>query len=226
MEKKELKGCLKMMIGMIVISYIILYCTCFFNGYNLMQAAQMKETSFFVWGALLPSSWGILSLVVMLVTERIKLPSVPGGSWKKEELVVCKYNRHACCAIFSVCLILSLLLLGGAITNFRSGMTVGGFALVCCGLIMLVPGIAFWFCMTRYVLIFYPDGLVYRDLRGNVYHITDQEVQYVCHMGYGKYRSFKLKTEERCIILGVQARNFYEAESYAIKRYSVMDAEK
>ena len=39
MEKKELKGCLKMMIGMIVISSIILYCTCFFG----VQARNFYE---------------------------------------------------------------------------------------------------------------------------------------------------------------------------------------
>lgn len=215
-----------MLIGMIVLSSFILFCTCFFNGCNLVQAVQMKETSLYVRGALLPSLWGILSLVVMLVTERMKLPSVPGESWKKEELVVCRYNGHAYCTIFSGCLILSLLFFGGAVANFISGVTEGGFVLAFFGLVMLVPGIGFWFYITRYVLIFYPGGLVYRDLRGNVYCVADQEVQYVYPMGYGKYRSFKLKTKERCIILGVQARNFYEAESYAVKRYPMMDSLK
>lgn len=113
MDKKELKGYLKMMLGMLVISAILLYCTCFFNRCNLIQAVQRSETSVSA---------------------------------------------------------------GRSLEN--------------------------WLYMTRCVLIFYPGGLVYRDLRSNVHTIADEEVLYVLPLGYGKYRTFRIKTKEKTFAWG------------------------
>ena len=154
-----------------------------------------------------------------VIKGKYVLPQVPGGPYEEEDLLVCRYNGFAYISLFFMCIITSLILFIGAIVNFTSGVTEGGGVLLFGALIILAPGIVLWFYITRYVLIFYPDGLVYRDLRGNVYHVKDEEVEYVLPIGYGKNRCFKLKTRERDIVLGVYARHFYEAENYALSKY-------
>lgn len=224
MEKKELKGYLKMMIGMLVISAIILFGTCFFNGCNIIQAVQMSETAPYVWLALILLLGAIACFVVRLITEKVELPSAEGEAWKKEQLLVCRYNVLSYCVLFVLCLAMALLMFVGAVVNFMSKGTEAGCVLIFSAILIFAVGMVFWLYMTRCVLIFYPEGLVYRDLRGNVHHVADEEVQYVLPIGYGKNRCFKLKTEKRSIMLGVQARHFYEAEGYAIRKYPSAEA--
>lgn len=219
MDKKELKGFVKLMLGMLVISAILLYCTCFFNRCNLIEAVQRSETSVYVWLALILNLGAILSFVVMLITEKVKLPTVPGGPWKKEQLLVCRYNGLSSCVLFMLCVSLAVFMFYGAVINFMSGGWDGGFTLAFCAASIMIPGVVIWLYMTRYVLIFYPGGLVYRDLRGNVYTVVDEEVLYVLPIGYGKYRHFRIETKEKTFTWGIKARYYYEAESCALRRY-------
>ena len=224
MEKKELKGYLKMLIGMLAVSAVILFSVCFFNGCNIIQAVQSSETASFVWLSLILFLGAVACFIVGLITEKYELPPIPGEAWKKEDLLVCRYNVPLYCFFFVLCLGIALLMGYGAIVNFMGNGIEAGCVLIFCAIGIFAVGMVFWFYMTKCVLILYPRGLVYRNLWGNVQNVSDEEVQYVLPVGYGKNRCCVFRTEKKSIILGVQARHFYEAEGYGINKYPSMEA--
>lgn len=103
--------------------------------------------------------------------------------------------------------------------NFSSGGMECGFALLFCTPMLMTLSVAFWLSITRCVLIFYPGGLVYRNLLGEVFVIADEDVLYVMSLGYGKNRCFKINTKKKTITWSIHAKHFYEAERYAFERY-------
>ena len=144
---------------------------------------------------------------------------VPDGTWKKEQILVYRYNGMTYIGLFLLCFILGLFMLMGAIINFASRGWKPGFVLLLGTAMFMTLGVVFGLYITRCVLIFYPGGLVYRNLRGEVFVVADEDVLYVMSLGFGKNRCFMIKTKERTITWSVHARHFYEAERYALGRY-------
>ncbi len=149
---------------------------------------------------------------------------VPDDACKKEQLLVYRYNGVTYIGLFLFCFGWGLFMLVGAIINFASRGWELGFVLLFSTAMFMTLGIVFWLYITRCVLIFYPGGLVYRNLRGEVYAVADEDVLYVMSLGFGKNRCFRIKTKERTITWSVHARRFYEAERYALERYPDWDS--
>ena len=163
MEKKELKGYLKMMIGMLVISAIILFGTCFFNGCNIIQAVRMSETAPYVWLALILLLGAIACFVVRLITEKVELPSAEGEAWKKEQLLVCRYNVLSYCVLFVLCLAMALLMFVGAVVNFMSKGTEAGCVLIFSAILIFagaVLGLLFCFLKSKNTNLLKLVGLI------------------------------------------------------------------
>lgn len=144
---------------------------------------------------------------------------VPNGTWKKEKMQVYRYNGMTYISLFCLCVGLGLFMLAGSIINFVSGSKEVGFALAFCAFMLIALGVVFWLYITRCVLIFYPGGLAYRNLVGEVFNIADEDVLYVMSLGFGKNRCFVIKTKQKNITWSVHARFFYEAERVALDRY-------
>lgn len=218
MDKKELKGYIKVILGAWAISIVILYSTCFFNRCNLIEAMQRSETSSYFWLAVLVMLGAVSLLVVRMISEKVKRPSVP-GDWQNEQLKIYRYNGMAYIGLLLLCVGMGLFMLVGAIINLASGVWDGGVALLFEGSCFTILGVVFWLYITRCVLIFYPGGLLYQNLLGKIYTTEDEDVLYVMPSGFGKNRCFRLKTKERTITLNIHARDFFEAERYALERY-------
>ena len=144
---------------------------------------------------------------------------VPNGTWKKEQLQVYRYNGMTYISLFLLCVGLGFFFLAGAIINFIHKNTELSLALLFSATILMALGVVFWLYITRCVLIFYPGGLVYRNLLGEVFTIADEDVLYVMSLGLGKNRCFVIKTKEKNITWSVYSRGFYEAERVALGRY-------
>lgn len=147
------------------------------------------------------------------------LELVPDGTWEKEQLLMYRYNDRGYIGLILLILGLALLTFLGAIISFASRDCEAGFALLFCTAIFMPLGIMFLLYTIRCVLIFYPGGLVYRNLRGEVFAVADEDVLYVKTFGYGKYRKFDIKTKEITITWSANAGRYYEAERYALGRY-------
>lgn len=144
---------------------------------------------------------------------------VPDGNWKKEQLLVYRYNDMGHIGVILLTLGFALLTLVGAIISFASRDWEPGFFCLFCTAMFMPLGVMFLLYTIRCVLIFYPGGLVYRNLRGEVFAVTDEDVLYVKTFGYGKYRNFDIKAKEITITWSVNAGRYWEAERYALGRY-------
>lgn len=141
----------------------------------------------------------------MSETPEKKEPLVPGGPWKEEELLVCKYSKAEYWVICVVCLGLAV------------AACVGQFFEM--GIVFIIPVLVFGNYIIRCKFVFYPGGVVYRGFFGKVDRFKDEDVLYVTSGGSGKGRYFAIVAEDEVIQLGVQARHFYEAERCAYDRY-------
>ena len=94
----------------------------------------------------------------------------------------------------------------GAIINFISSGWEPGFVLLFGATMFVAFGVVFWLYITRCVLIFYPGGLVYQNLRGEVFVAADEDVLYVKSSGVGKNRCFQIETKERTITWHIHAK--------------------
>mgnify|MGYP003297602242 CR=1 FL=1 len=158
------------------------------------------------------------------LNKYIKL--LPNGDWKKEQLLVYRYNSMLYIGLFLLCFGFGLFMLVGAIINLTSNGLELGLVLLFGGAIFMTFGVVFWLFINRCVLIFYSDGLVYRNLRGEVFAIADEDVLYVVSLGGGKNRCFQIETREKTITWSIHARHFFEAEKSAFDRYPDMDTFK
>lgn len=149
---------------------------------------------------------------------------VPDGNWKNEQLLVYRYNEMSYVGLFLLILGMGLFMFVGMIINFASSGWELGFVLLFGAAMFMAFGVAFWLSITRCVLIFYPGGLVYRNLRGEVFVIADEDVLYVVSLGTGKNRCFQIETKGKTITWSIHARCFYEAERYAFERYRDWDS--
>ena len=144
---------------------------------------------------------------------------LPDGAWNNEQLLVGRYNGITYILIFLICLGMGLFMLWGSIMNFISGGWEPGLILLFGSFMFIILCIVFGIYITSCVLIFYPEGLVYRSFLGKIFVFKNEEILGVMSLGVGKNRHFRIKTKNKTIVWGVYARNYYKMERYALERY-------
>ena len=153
---------------------------------------------------------------MLSITEKWKLPPVPCNV---EQIIVSRYGGSEADFVFLMLSGLFILFFDGAVINFMYESWDGGFTLMACAVFALIPVVMIGLYCTRRTLIFYPGGLVYRDLRGETFYITDDEVMYVWSMSGLGSSVFRIWIKDRYIEWGSTALNYDEMEEYALKRY-------
>ena len=154
------------------------------------------------------------------------LPEIPGGAWSEKDFVVCRYSTGwfgfvlvICVATGVMCLWAAFHLTLGAISKDSldlEGYTAGSLFFLL-GIIFFGMAVVFLLYMKNYVVIFYPQGIVYRNILGKTWNYSDEQVKYVSIIDAYKNRSLRVQTEEKNIWLNSYCTNYYKAKEAVMK---------
>lgn len=198
---------------------------CYLGKCTPKEALVMPETKIILWPLYAFTLFLILNYLVTVLFNLTKLPKIPGGEWKKEELIVCRYCSYEG-ALFPVMFAVGSVTL---VTVIKIGLVkpqeegpvayfVYGFLLLLMISIVVMSGMFLVNC----VFIFYPEGVVSRNMFGKTTYVTSDKILYVTHIDYLVHHGrayLRLHTKEKELYVNAQASNYELAKTYAYKRY-------
>ena len=223
--RKRVKSYLRISIMSLLLSVGFVWLMCFFNECPLRQAFVRKETKGFAWFAVGGNVYWLATCTLVIVMNLWPLPKLPGGSWKREQLIVCKYSELAFSAIAVMCVALGGGMLYGGLLNLNaSDDNSNGLEAVLIlgimGIVFVALGSVFIMYMKNYRIIFYPEGVFYQNLFGKVYVATNEQIEYVSIIPAYQKRSLRLHTVDRDLWLNSYCSCYHEAEKYALSHYT------
>lgn len=213
------------------ISVGFVWLTCFLNGCPLTQAFAAQETSLSAWLAVWANGYLAAACGLALVMNHLPLPTLPGGPWKREQLIVCRYSGLAYSGISLLCAAAGVIFVYGAYHSLtaRSGSEVtwgNALALAGIGLCFFAMGGALVMYMKNYMIIFFPQGVFYQNIFRRTYVTAHDRIEYVSIVPVYRKRSFRLHTADRELVVNRYCSGYHEAESYARSHYANFDAER
>ncbi len=161
-------------------------------------------------------------LVAILLTSMFKvdkLPDIP-GKWERDELIVCRYVGFMFGFLAAMCAGLGVALTGVSVHlltnagNLEAFFTAMLFPVLT--LMMFAEAGMIVLFMRNFALVFYPEGVVFRDLFGKTWSFTKEEIMRVRLMGS---KAFYVQTKEKSICVTSFGTNYYSAEEYVKKKY-------
>lgn len=198
---------------------------CFLGKCTPIEALVMPETRIILWPLYVFTLFLILNYLVTVLFQFTKLPKIPGGHWKKEDLVVCRYCSFEAFLLPVAFAVGSVVLITVLVTGIVKPQEEGPVAYVVYGFLLLVMiGVAVIvpFFLKNSAFIFYPEGVVSRNAFGKTTHVTYDKILYVTYVDMGgqeRGRSYiRLHTKEKDLHVSAQASNFGLAKEYAFRK--------
>lgn len=219
--QKRIKSYLRIIAISLVISVGFVWLSCYFTECPLSQAFVMEETRINIELAIVVNVYLFAICVFSVMMSLLPLPELPGGPWKREQLIVCRYSGLAYSGM-------ALMFIG-----FGLGMLYGGYlnlvtkhemepALIMglMALMFFVGGGVFILFMKNYMVIFCPGGVVYQNLFKKTYVATNEQIEYVSVLSTHHYRSLRLHTADKDLCLNSYCSEYFEAKEYARRHYA------
>lgn len=168
----------------------------------------------------------VATIVAFLLTalyKEVKLPVIP-GSWTSEQLIVCRYSGFGFGVLTVLCIALGAGLtqlswhLLTTAANVEAWLTAMMFPFL--ALMFLALGVMIVLFMKNFALVFYPEGVVYRDLFGKTWTFAEEQIKSVwINDAFGE-PSFHVRTKEKNIWVTRFSTNYSRAEEYVKNKYS------
>lgn len=167
----------------------------------------------------------VLAVVVMVLLGtglcwyfgKVVLPDIPGGMWHEEQLLVCRYSSGG--FAFGMMMSLSMVIMMGILVGVM--VTDGQYALAVVfawlGALFLILVVTFGLWMKNYVVVFYPEGIVYRNALGKVECYSDSDIQYVSVIDAYRNHSVRIQTTKRNIWLNAYSTRYWDAVQWVNK---------
>lgn len=220
---KRMKSYLRIIVCTLILSAIFVYFTCLFNDVPVSQMFINEETRWQAWFAIGGNLFLIATCALSVGMNFAPLPKLPGGPWEREQLIVCRYSGLLFGGIALMFFGLGMVAAYGCYldivdppANSEDGALVFGM------MAALFLGVAcvFILYMKNYLLIFYPDGVLFQNMFGKTYIATNEQIEYVSIIPGYKERSLRLHTLDKDLWIDWNCSEFHEAERYALGRFT------
>lgn len=157
----------------------------------------------------------IIVIALSMGLGDVSSANLPNSVDMRKPILVCEYSKIICSVVALFCIGTGGMMLKSVYsiwTNARSpedyffaiGSLVLGSAFIC-------MGIVFVFCMKNYAIVFFEDGIMYRNIIGKTRKYTDEQIEYVSiFRSRGNY-SIRIRTVDMSIWLTSYCTNYYKA---------------
>lgn len=227
---KRITSYLRIIFISIVLSIAFVWLICFFNECSLAQVFEVQEPRVFALIAIFGNGYLIAACTLVVVMNLLPLPQLPGGPWEREQLIVCRYSEMTYSALALFCVGFGSFMLYGAYVNATDpgewDPAQAVFILGTMGLVFIALGGVFLMFMKNYMMVFYPDGVLFRNLLGKIYVATNDQIEYVSVIPAYQRRSFRIKTVDKDLWINWYCSEYHEAEQYALSRYPDLETYK
>lgn len=221
---KRIKSYLRIIACSMILSAIFVYLTCLFNEVPVSQMFMVRETRWQTWFAIGGNLFLIATCALSVGMNFVQLPKLPGGPWEREQLIVCRYSGLIFSGIALMLICLGLVMWYAAYLNIidppeyglRDTILIFGMM----GIVFIAVGSVFILYMKNYLLIFYPDGVLFQNLRGKIYVTTNEQIEYVSIIPGYKERSMRLHTADKDLWINWYCSEYHKAERYALGRFT------
>lgn len=222
---KRIKSYLRIIACSMILSAIFVYLTCLFNEVPVSQMFMVRETGWQARFAIGGNLFLIATCALSLGMNFAPLPKLPGGPWEREQLIVCRYSGLIFSGIALMFLGLGMLAAYGCYLNIAdppANSEDGALVLGMMATLFIAAACVFILYMKNYILIFYPEGVLFQNLRRKIYVATNEQIEYVSIIPGYKERSMRLHTQDKDLWINWYCSEYHEAERYALGRFEDM----